>query len=63
MGPAGVVKLVEAAITIDRVKGNGEKWEPRAEPTAESPLTTWIPSEGPYDFDQLFWTSLNTQPG
>jgi hypothetical protein len=31
MGPAGVVKLVETAITIDPIKGNAEKQQPRAE--------------------------------
>jgi hypothetical protein len=34
-----MVELVEAAASIDSVKGNTEKYEPAAEPEAESPRT------------------------
>jgi hypothetical protein len=61
MGPAGVVELVELAITVNPIKGNAEDYEPRPEPEVESPLTGCVPGKGTYEVGQLFWISLNVR--
>jgi len=44
MSPAGVVELIEAAVTIDRVNGDAEEQEPKAEPRADPPRTGCAPT-------------------
>ena len=53
MGPAGVVKLVKAAITIDPINGDAEKQQPRAEPEGDSPRKVGVPVNGLWEVDQL----------
>ena len=48
-----MVELVEAAITIDPVKGGAEKQE-RGKAEAEPPLAGCVPGKGPVEVGQLF---------
>src|SRR5438105_9653594 len=54
VGPAGVVKLAETAITINPIKGDAEKHKARTDPEVESALTACVPAKGPYEIGQSF---------
>jgi hypothetical protein len=53
MGLAGVVKLVEAAVSINCVNGNTEEQEPKAEQERDSPRHGAVPCNAFREIDQL----------